>query len=365
MPVSTPDNGTDVVEAEDDTETGSIWNSPQVFLGETGRAGATARLRGPGGATPPAANAWPLGRVLQAVGFTEIRNATPITGTAQTNALTGAIKLAAAESAVADFYKGYPIQHATAGTGVRANTMIRGYDGATKVATLMETMTTAISAGSYTIPAGLFYILGDGVSVPLLSASVWRHKKRYNYRDCAVSSFALNIPVNNRQNTDLPSIEFAMTGIPVMPQDEDAPVLPDALLTPIPPAKAGKFALNGIKMGSQSMRIEFGLETGAAPNQNMDDGEESQLILSGDRTITMDINQQLMSEFNPETLVSARQPVSIMSVHGLGVGNTFVAGVANALLKPFSPQGRNGFVGLNSTAEPKDILRSISLALIY
>src|SRR5689334_21360773 len=100
IPVSPPTNGEDIVSSDDPTATGSIWTSPRVFLGKTATVSATAPLRGPGGTTPPALNAWPLGRVLQAAGFAEVRTAAAITGSTQAGSTTTAIVLAAGASAV-------------------------------------------------------------------------------------------------------------------------------------------------------------------------------------------------------------------------------------------------------------------------
>lgn len=365
LAASSIENGVEAIESEDDLETGSIWSSPMQFISSTSSASATFRMRGPGNVAIPAANELVIGRLLQAAGFTEIINPSPITGTARANAEANKIILEAGESSIDDFYKGFPIQHANAGTGIRGTTLIRSYDGATQTAELMETLGSAIGSGEYTIPAGLFYLLSEAQSVPLISASIWRHKKRYNLKDCAISSFAINIPTNNRQNTEFPAIEFALTGIPAGNEDQLAPSLPDSLVTSIPPARNGKFVMNGIKRGSQSLRIEFGLETGAPPNMNFDEGEESQQLLSGERTISLDVNQEAMADFDIDALVDARLPVPIFSLHGLGPGNTFYTSIPNAYLKPFSPTGRNGFVGLSGNSSPTDILRSIGFGLLF
>lgn len=366
IPVSAPDNGNDPITADDDTMTGALWGAARQFLGQRGRAGATMRLRGPGGATPPAANAWPLGRILQAAGFTEIRNAAAITAVVQANAIADNIKLDAAASAVDDFYKGYPIQHAGIGTGMRANSIIRSYNGTTKIAEIEETLGAAINTGSYTIPVGLFYLLSTGLAIPLLSCSVWRHRKRYDYRDCALSSFAINIPVSNDAQTDSPSIEFSMVGVPINPAvDQLSPAIPDTALTPPPPAKAGKFAFAKKLIGHQTMRIEFGLEAGAPPNQNFDEGQESYEILSGTRTVTLDLNQMLETTLSLDTLVANQTLTPIESIWGLGIGNRFAVGVQNTLLNPLAPSGRNGFVGMQGDAVPNDVDKSISINLIY
>lgn len=366
IPISSPDNGFDPITADDDTLTGSLWTAPRQFLGARGRAGATARLRGPGGATPPLAGAWALGRVLQAAGFTETRNAAAITNAVAANAALDKIVLDAGASSVDDFYKGWPIAHAGIGAGMRAYSMIRGYVGGTKTAELSESLGAAIAAGNYTIPAGLFYTLSTGTAIPLLSFSVWRHRKRYDYRDCALSSFAVNVPVSNDAQTDSPSVEFAAAGVPVLPSvDELAPALPSSLLTPPPPAKAGKFAIAKTLIGHQTLRFEFGLETGAPPNQNFDQGQESYEILSGRRTVTIDLNQQLTATLDIEGLWSNQTLTPLESIWGLAAGNRFGIGVPNMLLNPLSPSPRNGFVGMSGDAAVNDVDRSINLALIY
>lgn len=365
IPCGIPDAGFDTISAEDDTQTGTLWGSPRQFLGSKGRAGATAKLRGPGGAAVPAAGAWPLGRILMAAGFSEVRNAAAITNAVQANAVTDMVKLDAGANAADDFYKGMPISHAGIGTGMRSFSMIREYAGATKLAQLMETLGVAITAGNYTIPPSLSYILSTGLSIPLLSCSVWRHKKRYDFRDCALSSFAINIPVGNQQNTDLPTVEFSMSGIDHAEADQDALALLDGVLTPPPPAKAGKFALAGVKIGHQSLRLEFGLETGAPPNQNFDEGQEPSEILSGTRTVNLDINQQLAATLDVRALWKAQTPISVLSTWGLGTGNKFVAGIANVALDAPTIAGRNGFVGLQGNAAVLDIDKAIALAVLF
>lgn len=364
--VSSPDNGEDMISADDPTLTGGVWTTPRQFLGTKGRAGATFAMRGPGGASPPAANAWVPGRILQAVGFTEVINPTAITGTAGAGGSTSSIVLAAPQSGVDDFYNGYPIQHATIGAGrAKGTTLIRDYAGGTKTATLAETVGSAIVAGNFTIPAFLGYVLSTAASVPLLSAAVWRHKKKYGYRDCAVASFAINIPVNNDQTTDLPTIEFGLVGVPVDPIDQMSPTLPSALLTPVPAAKAGKFTFNGLKLGHQTLRLEFGLETGAPPNQNFDAGQEGYELLSGTRTMTLDLNEQLVSQLDINGLVKNQALVPVVSGWGAAAGQSFMFGILNALLDPFNPTPRNGFVGLAGGGVPNDPDRALSLSIIY
>jgi hypothetical protein len=363
--IYSPDNGSEAITGEDATLTGSVWNAPRIFLGRRGRAGATAALRGPGGSAPPGAGAFVLGRILQMAGFTEVINSAAITGTAAGGSTTS-IQLAAAAPATDDFYMGYPIQHPNIGSGrARSTAAIRDYIGASKTAVLAETLGTAVAGGTYTIPIFLGYILSIGASIPLGSAKVWRHRKAYRYRDCALNSFAINIPTGNEQNTELPSIEFAMTGVPVQSVDEIAPPLPSSLLTPPPAARAGKFAFAGLKIGSQSMRLEFGIETGAPPNVNFDAGQEGYEFMSGTRTVNVDLNEQLVAQLDVDSLTDQQTLVPITECWGANPGQTMIASVHNALLDAFSPTGRNGFVGIQGGAVPADVDRAMALSFIY
>lgn len=363
--VSSPDNGSDAITGEDPTLIGSVWTAPRMFLGRRGRAGATFALRGPGGSAPPAANANVWGRILQGVGFTEIINPTPITGTAAGGS-TSSIVLAAGSSPIDDFFMGYPIQHANIGSGrVKGTALIRDYIGSTRTAVLSETLGSAVTAGQYTIPAFLAYVLSTAASVPLLSACVWRHRKVYGYRDCAVSSFAINVPVSNDQATEVPTIEFSLTGVPVAEKDMVAPALSSALLTPPPAAKGGKFTFNGVKRGHQTLRMEFGLESGAPPNQNFDAGQESYELLSGSRTMSVDLNEQLVADLDIAALVDNQTLVPIQSGWGSQAGQSFMLGLFNGLLDPFNPTPRNGFVGLAGSATPNDADRALSLVMPY
>jgi hypothetical protein len=366
IPISSPDNGFDPIVADDDTLTGSLWTAARQFLGTRGRAGATCRLRGPGGAAPPALGAWPLGRILQGAGFTETRNAAAITNAVQANAAVDKIVLDAGASSVDDFYKGWPIAHAGLGAGMRAYSMVRSYVGASKIAELSENALAAINAGNYTIPAGLFYTLSTGSAIPLLSVSVWRHRKRYDYKDCALSSFAADVPVSNDAQTTSPTVQFAMMGVPIFPVADDlSPSLPSSILTPTPPAKAGKFGLAKTLIGHQSLKIDFGLTTGAPPNQNFDLGQENYEVLDGKRTVTLDVNQMLTATLDLEALANNQTLTPVESIWGLGLGNRFAIGLPNLLLNPLSPNARNGFVGMQGDAAVNDIDRSVNLALIY
>jgi hypothetical protein len=354
IPVAPPTNGEDLVSTDDPTATGSIWQAPRVYLGKTANVGATAPLRGPGGSAPPAANAWPLGRILQAAGYAEIRTAAAITGTAQAGGSTTSAQLAAAASATDDFYVGMPIQHADIGTGgtIKGNSAIIDYNGTSKVATLGETLGAAITGGSYTIPPNLLYQLGTlSASTPLLSVTVWRDKKRYDYRDVRITQLMFDMPVANEANQVYPSIEFQMKGLPAGVTDATAPALTAAQLSTIAPYRNGKFCLDKIALGHQSSKFSITAEVAGASNAAAVEGQDGYEIMSGQRTLEFDLNQMAVTDFDLETRVDNQTTISTMSLWGMGQGNRFVSTCPEIALDPMNnPGDRNGFVNLTGNA---------------
>lgn len=368
--VGTPTNGDDIIQADDPTATGSVWASPRIFLGRTSNAGATLPLRGPGGAAPPAANEWVPGRILQACGFAEIVTAAPITGVAQAGGTTSAIALAAAASGTDNIYLGMPIQHANIGTAgtVKGTSIITAYNGTTKVAKIGETVGAAIVAGNYTIPANLTYVLGTLTAAPpLLSVSVWRDKKRYDYRDVRPTSLTIDMPVANEQNQVFPSIEFQLKGLPENVIDEAAPALPNSMLQqPIPPYRAGKFWLDRVKLGHQSNRFSISGEVAGASNANADAGQDGYEIMSGDRTMEFDLNQMAVADFAIDSRVDAQTVLPQMSVWGMGAGNRFGFVAPELVLNPLNnPGDRNGFVNLTGNAAFAGVDKSAALTIFW
>ena len=368
VPVSVPTNGEDLVSTEDPTATGSVWNAPRIYLGKTANIGATAPLRGPGGASPFTANAWPLGRILQASGFAEVITATPITGTAASGTTTS-IGLAAAAQGTDDYYLGMPIQHANIGTGaIKGTSLISDYNGTTKVAQLAETLAVAPASGQYTIPANVTYQLGTLASAPpLLSVSVWRDKKRYDYRDVRVETLTIDLPVANEQNQVFPSIEFALKGLPAGVTDvANPPALTSAQLTTIAPFRNGKFTLDKTALGHQSTQFQISAEVAGASNAAAEQGQDGYEIMSGNRTYTLDLNQMAVTDFNIDTRVDAQTVMPAMSLWGMGPGNRWGFLVPEIVLDPMNnPGDRNGFVNLTGNAAFAGVDKSATLCLFW
>jgi hypothetical protein len=105
-----------------------------------------------------AGNAAPHGPLLKACNFSENLLAAAVTGTSQVGGSLTSIKLAAAASAVDDFYTGMSVS-ITGGTGNGQRGRIIDYVGSTKVATIAVPWTTAPDATSqYSIAPNAIYV---------------------------------------------------------------------------------------------------------------------------------------------------------------------------------------------------------------
>jgi hypothetical protein len=367
--VSDLTNTGDMYSANDPTLSGTIWDVNRIYLGRTETIGFTLPLRGPGGATPPAAGAWVPGRALRAAGFTETRNGTAVTGTTQAGSTTTSIVLGAGESSVDDFWLGAPLQTAAIGTvgTVKGTAAIFDYTGSSKTAVIGETVTAPGTGVSYTIPAFLSYVLGTLTTAPpILSISVWRDKTRYDYRDCVVQSFNVNAPVANEQNTSFPSIEFTFKGILVAKYDDTTPTIPQSILSVTPPAnRGGKFALDKVKLGHANLRIGATADTGAASNANVDPGQDGYDILSGSRTVELDLNAMNITDFDIEARINNQTIIGVESIWGAGIGNRFLLAVPNMVLDPQNVGDRNGYVSLTGNGNPTDLDKSMALTVFY
>lgn len=366
LAVASPTFTIEALTATDETATGSIWESNRIFLGQTVTAGGTIPVRGPGGASPPAANVWPVGLVLQSGGWIETVRATATNAVLQAGSTTTALVLANTESAVDDFLVGAPLSQTNIGTGFKATTVIRDYVGASRTALLAETLGAAPATGAnYTIPASLSYVLGTlTTDPPTLSVRIWRDKKRYDIKDWKPQSINFDIPVSNEANQGYPSIEFSGKGNLEAIADDTTPSLPSSILSvPPPPARDGKFYLDSVRLGHQSMRFSEAAETGAASNQNSATGQDAYDILSGTRTIELDLNQMAVTDFDYAPRVANQTIMPLLSTWGLGAGNRFGFLLPNAVLDPLSPGERNGYVSLTGNAYPTDVDKSAAFVV--
>jgi hypothetical protein len=125
-------NITSVNLANDEYTGAPIKNAAQV-AGKRVAWSYNVKLRPPGGATIPAANAFLLGRILQAAKYTELRTTTAIPAAAEagTAGTTNSLTLGAGATGTADLYKGMAIQLNGQGTTLKDElTAIRSYTAA-------------------------------------------------------------------------------------------------------------------------------------------------------------------------------------------------------------------------------------------
>ncbi|MGE0650261.1 MAG: hypothetical protein AB7P12_00720 [Alphaproteobacteria bacterium] len=226
--------------------------------------GAFARGAGTAGAAPE------LGALLRACGFSETLTAADITGTAQAGG-AGTITLELGASAIADLYKGMPIR-ITGGTGAGQVNLIKSYDGATKVATVVAAWETEPDATSqYAIDANALY---RPITVAPEWVTLWAYQHHNNpaessirrrVRDAA-APFTLAIQPNQ-----LARFDFTFRG--VLPDKPDAVARPAEPVYPTVEPEAFRNA-RAFLGGAAVKSSDFSFDLGAAVDQHEDPAAE-------------------------------------------------------------------------------------------
>ena len=166
----------DGITVADDTYTGSVFTNADAIAGKRVTLSGNLKLKPP--SSLPAADAFVLGRILQAAKFTELRVATAIPASAEAVGVSGNdtthLALSTGATGTDDLYNMYPILNETAGAAYKDQlTMIRDYVGSTKLAELMETLGGA-PADDYQIPPFLGYYRDVTSAEPdVLSCELW------------------------------------------------------------------------------------------------------------------------------------------------------------------------------------------------
>ena len=303
---------------------GSIHRPGPIVLGASYDVTFDILLRGPGGASPPAADAFIPGRVLRALGFTEnvVSAAIPAAAEALTaGGTTTTANLGVSAVATDDLYTGLAIQLASLGTiGQPASlAMIRDYIGTGKVAHIAQTAGGAYS-GNYQIPKQLAYTLAATGTPPVLSFSLWQGNRRYNFLDMAPSSARLSFPTASRGGgSDYPRLSCTFSGDAQSDLDEAAPVVTSSVA--IPPFKGGKQHVSGLAMGGSSISLDLGTRVGFPPNPNKTSGSDPAQLTETRRTLTLDLNQVSKSFLDLQALAAAQAEHAIQLLYGLASGN--------------------------------------------
>jgi hypothetical protein len=178
--------------------------------------------------------------------------------------------------------------------------------------------------------------------------------------------FMFDVPVANENNTTFPSLELGFRGVLVGKFDDVTPVLPAAQLAVMPPSnRGGKFTLDRVKLGHASFRIGATADTGAASNANQDAGQDGYDILSGSRTIELDLNSMNVTDFDLEARINNQTIMPAASIWGAGAGNRFALAVPNMVLDPMTPGDRNGYVNLTGGGAATDVDKSMTFSVFY
>lgn len=362
--VSAPTNTHESISADDPTASGTTWESNRILLGQSATLGATIPLRGPGDVAPPALNAWPVGRVLQSAGFAEIRKAVASNGVVQGNVNAFSFNIQA-ETAIRNFLIGAPIQHDFFGAGFKRTSIIVLNDPTSNNMISCGEQCGNTAAGNYTIPAYLSYQLGTLTGAPVyLSVSIWRDKKRYDYIDFQPTSVGINLPVANEANNNFPDITFQGKALIQAVADDTSPALPSTVLGVQPaPVRNGKFFLDRTRLGHQQLGFTATLTVAGASNQNAAAGQDGYDIISGQRQVSLDLNQMAVADYNIETAVANQSKLPVMATWGTGSGNNFGFVLPSIFLDPFSPGDRNGYVSLTGNAYASEVDKSAALTI--
>lgn len=347
--------------------TGSIHRPGPKVGGASFEVSGRCLLRGPGGTEPPAADTFVAGRILRAAGFAEtiLSAAIPVAPEALGSATDGdTVVLGTTAAGTADLYTGLAVHLAAlgalnpnAGGGI---TLIKDYL-ADKTAELAETFGGSL-AGNYQILEQVAYILSSAAA-PTLSASTWIGSKRYDGRGLSLSSLRINLPTFSRESTDLPSIEFTLTGDLHQDADDTAPV-PDVSLA-VPSFKNGKLMVANTKLGGSSLSIDFGATVAYAPDPNQTTGNLAATLTETTRRAELTLNHVSKASFDFLGLANAQSYHSIMALYGLASGNAVGALVPEARFNYFSPDNGGALVNMTGEMLIDGADRSIALVFPY
>lgn len=345
--------------------TGSIHKPGPVVLGKTFSVSGKLLLRGPGGTSPPAADAWVPGRILRAAGFSEVVTATAVPVSPEAVAAGGSttsVTLGATATGTADIYKNMLILLSLLGSNRAGLTPVRT-NTAGKLATLMETAGSAITSGNWQLPRQLSYLLSSGTP-PTLSVSCWIGKRRINGVGCAISSFKINLPTASRDNQEVPSIEFTISGdIQSDVDDASPPVAPTGLA--IPPFRDGKLWIANTQLGGSSLTIDFGAQIGYPPNPNRTTGNETAQLTETTRTVDLTLNQVPLTVFDHVALANAQSYHSLFALWGLAGGNAFSLSVTDMRFNHRSGDNSGAFVNSTGQAFVDGVDKTIALTIPF
>lgn len=334
------------VTVPNDEYTGSVVKNADDVLGSRKSFSYNVKLRPP--PALPDANAFHLGRLLQALKFTETRLATSVPASAEAVAGMGQtttnVRLGATASSTAGMYKGYPLIVSDNGTGYKRQlTQIMSYD-ATKNAGLPEVLAAA-AAANYKIPAFLGYFRGiTSDDPPYLSQQFWLDGLRYDLKDVRATSAQLVFPTSSvlGNQAAYPELQITVDGLLDSYTAEATPAIPS--LGAIPLFRDGDMWLNRVPVGGSTFTIDLGIQTEAPPNPNQLDGSDAAEITESTARITQTRQRYLPSVIDTLGMSDAQAYHPFWAQYGSGAGAMVQVLAPQVRLAPPSPDMGGGII---------------------
>lgn len=344
--------------------TGSVHAPGPAVIGSTFEISGKIFLRGPGGSTPPSADAWNPGRILQAAGFAETvtSSAVPSSPEALGAGTTTQITLGSSAVGTTDLYKGMLVNLAQLGTIPAGLTMLRSY-ASSKVALLAETAGSALNTSNYQIPKQLSYRLSGTTTAPTLSAAVWMGSRRYNGSGMAISAFKINLPTASRDAQEMPSIEFTLSGNLESEADEAAPTV--TVSTSVPPFRGGDFWIDKAQFAGSSFTVDLNAEVAYEPDANKASGNGPAVLTKTQRVVSFTLSQVAKATKDWSALAASQAQTPFMAIWGLGTGNYFGLIVTDARLNYRSPDNSGPLVNTTGEAYVDGTVRDIALCIPF
>ena len=311
------------VTVADDSYTGGVFRNADAVAGKRVAYTFDMKLKPP--ASLPAANAFVLGRLLQAAKMTEVRTATAIPASAEavggSGNTTTALALGSSGSSTDDIYNGFPVLISDNGSSYKQRlTTIRDYTGSTKLAELMETLGAA-PAANWQIPTFIGYFMDfSSAEPPVLSGKIWIDGVLTELMDVGVTGIRFPIPTSNTQQAQFPRVEFTVEGTIVDTTDESTPTIPS--IGPAPVLKDGDVWLHKQRVGTSDVTFDLGLQTEHPPNANQADGSDAPEIAGGTISVNLTMQKYRKATLDSLGLAEAQAYHPLFMQWGNGAWNT-------------------------------------------
>lgn len=345
--------------------TGAVERVGDIVMGRSRSITFKVILRGPGGSSPPSADAWVPGRILRAARFTEVSQTSALlaAGAISSGTTTGGV-LPVGASGTDDFYNGLPAILSDQGSGVRGITMIRDYVGSSRTATFMETFAVA-PAANVSVPAFLGYRYLAGAAELFLSVDWWMDKKRYHMTNGVVTNLQLNFPVNNNADTAFTYMDVTITGdvAATAEIDENAPTM-TALGNP-PVFRDADWWLDNKSLCGSSCTVDFSIQSERPPCPNSLSGGEAPQVVSVTRSANLNLNEVLLTAADWNAIADAQTYKGLWLQYGNTSGKVVSFGIMDGRIGYSEAENGGSFVTRQVSMMVDGIDKSMSLVFPY